>query len=208
MDHCGIGSLLIVVSAPSGAGKTTLCQHVLAANRGITRAVTCTTRAPRIDERDGVDYYFLETSMFLARLQAGEFLEHATVHGHLYGVLKSEVHGRLCSGNDLLLNVDVQGAASVRRCAQADAALKRALVTVFLTPCSRSVLEGRLRNRGTESTEVSERRLLAASQEVAHWPAFDYLLISGTVQEDLRRMQVIIEAERLRSIRTRLDWED
>src|SRR5947209_3522213 len=143
--------LLILISAPSGGGKTTMCRELLAARPQIIRAVTCTTRPPREGERDGVDYNFLDAGSFLKRLQAGNFLEHATVYGNSYGILKSEVLGKLRQGNDVLLTVDVQGAATIRARAEEDPELKRALVTVFLTPQSLSVLEERLRKRGTDS---------------------------------------------------------
>src|SRR5882672_858807 len=106
--------LLIVLSAPSGGGKTTLCQQLLPVRPNLTRAVTCTTRAPRAGEQDGVDYYFLDATTFLKRVQAGNFLEHATVYGNSYGTLKSEVLGKLRQGKDVVLNIDVQGAAAIR----------------------------------------------------------------------------------------------
>ena len=193
--------LLIVLSAPSGAGKTTLCEQVLSHCPGVSRAITCTTRAPRDTERDGVDYYFLDPETFNRRVQAGEFLEHATVHGRRYGVLKAEVLGRLRQGEDVLLNVDVQGAASVRAAAQRDAVLQGALITVFLAPSSIAVLEERLRQRGTDSPEQIQRRLEVARQELAHWREFDYLIVSASMAEDYRRMAVILEAERLRASR-------
>ena len=194
-------TLLIVVSAPSGAGKTTLCDQVLARCPRVTRAITCTTRAPRETERDGMDYYFLDPATFSRRVQAGAFLEHATVHGRSYGVLKAEVLGRLRQGEEVLLNVDVQGAASVRAAAQRDAELQGALVTVFLAPSSIAVLEERLRKRGTDSQEEIQRRLEVARQELAHWREFDYLIVSASIAEDYRRMAVILEAERLRARR-------
>src|SRR6185295_7995491 len=141
--------LLVVISAPSGGGKTTLCNQLLAARPDMTRAVTCTTREPRLGEKDGVDYYFLDATSFLKRVQAGNFLEHATVYGHSYGIQKSEVLNKLRQGADVLLNVDVQGAATVRQRAEEDPELKRALVSVFLTPPSAAILEKRLRRRGT-----------------------------------------------------------
>src|SRR5438552_1509501 len=143
--------LLIVLSAPSGGGKTTLCQQLLAARPNITRAITCTTRPPRPGEQDGVDYYFLDASAFLKRVQAGNFLEHATVHGNSYGTLKSEVLGKLRQGKDVMLIVDVQGAAAIRAQADSDPELKRALVTVFLAPPSMAVLKERLQKRGQDS---------------------------------------------------------
>jgi guanylate kinase len=191
-------SLLIVISGPSGGGKTTLCEQVLAANPSMIRAVTCTTRAPRPGEKDGVDYYFLDAASFLKRVQSGNFLEHATVFGNSYGILKSEIVGKLRQGRDVLLNVDVQGAATIHGRAEEDAELKQALVRVFLTPPSLGILEKRLKKRGTDSPAVIQKRLGVARQEIAQWKNFDYLLISTSVAEDLRRLQCILEAERMR----------
>ena len=196
-----VNPLLVLISAPSGGGKTTVCQQLLAARPSMTRAITCTTRPPRKGERDGVDYFFLDADSFLKRVQAGNFLEHATVYGNSYGTLKGEVLGKLRQGKDVLLNVDVQGAATIRLRADEDAELKRTLVTVFLTPPSLAVLEERLRKRGTDSPAVIQKRLSVARQEIAQWKNFDYLLISSTIEEDLGRMQAIIEAEKMRSAR-------
>ena len=198
----GTNPLLVVISAPSGGGKTTLCQQLLLARKDMARAVTCTTRPARSGERDGVDYYFLNADAFLKRVHAGNFLEHATVYGHSYGTLKSEVLGKLRQGNDLLLNVDVQGAATIRAKAQEDPELGRALVSVFLTPPSLAILEQRLRKRGTDAEVTIQKRLSVARQEIAQWRHFDYLLISGSIAEDLRRMLAIVEAEKMRSNRS------
>jgi guanylate kinase len=194
-------SLLIVISAPSGGGKTTLCQQLLSVQPNIARAITCTTRVPREGERDGVDYYFLDATSFLKRVQAGNFLEHATVHGNSYGILKSEILGKLRQGQDVLLNVDVQGAATIRAQSEQDADLNRALISVFLAPPSLDVLEQRLRKRGQDSPAVIQKRLGVARQEIAQWKHFDYLIVSNSVPEDLRRMRVILEAEKLRQVR-------
>jgi guanylate kinase len=201
MSNEPANALLLVLSAPSGGGKTTLCQQLLASHPNFTRAITCTTRAPRPGETDGVDYYFLDAETFLKRVQAGHFLEHATVYGYSYGNLKSEVLGKLRLGKDVLLTVDVQGAATIRARAQQEPGLQRALVTVFLTPPSLEELDRRLRKRNTDSEAVRMRRLGLAKQEIAQWKNFDYLIVSTTVEEDLRRMQVIIEAEKMRQCR-------
>jgi guanylate kinase len=190
--------LLIVISAPSGGGKTTLAKKLLAANPGMTRAVTCTTRAPRKGEKDGVDYYFLDATSFLKRVQAGNFLEHATVFGNSYGTLKAEILGKLRQGLDVLLVVDVQGAAAIRTRATEDPELRDALVQVFLTPPSLEILEIRLRRRGTDAPAAIQKRLGVARQEIAQWKNFDYLIISETIADDLRHMQSVLAAEKMR----------
>ena len=195
--------LLFVISAPSGGGKTTLCQQLLASRPEMTRAITCTTRPPRPNEKDGVDYYFLDDKTFLKRVQAGHFLEHATVYGNSYGTLRSEVLDKLRGGKDVLLNIDVQGAASVRECVDRDEDLGRACISVFLTPPSLEILKARLKKRGQDSPEVIRKRLSVARQEIAQWKHFDYLIISTTIKEDLRRMIAIVEAERMRQCRAK-----
>ena len=120
--------LLIVLSAPSGGGKTTLCEHLLARHPEMTRAITCTTRAPRPGERDGADYYFLDSAAFAQRLAEGGFLEHAGVYGHCYGTPKSEVLERLRQGRDVLLTVDVQGARTIGSASAQDPELRRSVV--------------------------------------------------------------------------------
>jgi guanylate kinase len=193
---------LAVISGPSGAGKTTLCHNLLAADRGLVRAVTCTTRAPRVGERDGVDYHFLTPEAFQRGVASGDFLEHATVHGQSYGTWKWEVLHRLRAGQDVLLLVDVQGAAAIRRAARSDPLLGRALVTVFLTPPTIEELERRLRGRNSDSPAVMRRRLAVAQAEMEEAKKFDHLVQSTTPAEDLCRMQVILEAERRRPLRT------
>jgi guanylate kinase len=195
--------VLIVLSAPSGGGKTTLMNGMLAANANLTRAITCTTRKPRGKERNRVDYFFLEAGDFLKRVQAGNFLEHATVYGNSYGTLKSEVLSKLRAGKDVLLAVDVQGAASIRAHAKSDAELGEAFISVFLTPPTFKELERRLRGRNEDSAASIRARLGVARQEMAQWKNFDYLIVSGSREDDLRRMQAIYDAERLRRSRAK-----
>jgi guanylate kinase len=200
--------MLIVLSAPSGGGKTTLCQQLLTRHPEMARAITCTTRSPRAGEVDGSDYFFIDSVEFARRVQAGDFLEHARVHDHSYGTPKTEVLEKLRQGLDVLLNIDVQGAATVCSRAAADADLRGALVTVFLTPPTVAELEARLRRRGTDAPAELDRRLSVAREEIAQWRHFQYLLISTSIAEDVRRMEAIIEAERMRQSRSKFAVED
>ena len=149
-----------------------MCQQLLAHRKDIVRAITCTTREPRTGEKDGVDYYFLDAKSFLKRVQAGNFLEHATVYGNSYGTLKSEVLGKMRQGLDVLLTVDVQGVASIRAHAEDDPKLKQALVSVFLTPQTMAVLEKRMRKRGQDGDAAVQKRLSVARQEIGQWENF------------------------------------
>ncbi len=201
--HTGI---LLLISAPSGGGKTTVCSGLLEACPRLRRVVTCTTRTPRPGEVEGVDYHFLPAERFAAEVEAGAFLEHATVYGNRYGTQRAAVLATLNQGEDVLLNIDVQGAASVRAVASGDPGLRDALVTVFLTPATLRELESRLRGRGSDSEEMIQRRLAAASGEVAEAVNFDYLLVSGTREEDLQRARAVYAAEKIRRHRVRFEF--
>ena len=159
--------LILLISAPSGAGKTTLCDGLLAACPDLVRAVTCTTRAPRPGELQGRDYYFLTKEDFKQRVTAGEFLEHASVYDNHYGLLKGELLAKLHAGKDVLLNVDVQGAASIRMAAALEPELKAALVTLFLTTESLELLAHRLNKRNADDPAVIAKRLAAAKPVAA-----------------------------------------
>jgi len=202
MTPSPLSPLLIVLSAPSGTGKTTLCENLLKARANCSRAITCTTRKPRPGEKDGVDYFFLQSDEFTNRMQSGQFLEHATVYGNYYGTLKSEVLNKLQHGKDVLLNVDVQGAATLRTAVKAEPNLSRSLVTVFLAPSSLAELRRRLEDRNQDSPAIIEGRMNLARQEIEQWNQFDYLITSDTREEDLRRMLAIVEAEKLKQFRS------
>lgn len=198
--------LLLVISAPSGGGKTTVLQGLLARDAARTRVVTCTTRAPRGGERDGVDYHFLSPGSFEAQVEAGAFLEHAVVYGNRYGTRKEDVLALVRAGREVLLSVDVQGVASIQALAAVDVELASALVTVFLMPPTVEELEGRLKGRGEDDAAVVARRLAVAREEMACWPGFDYLVVSGTREADLARVEAILAAERCRSRRLGGVW--
>ncbi len=207
MGQNASSALLIVLSAPSGAGKTTLGDNLLGKRQDIVRAVTCTTRAPRPGEQHGVHYFFFSMEEFNRRVEAGEFLEYADVFKNRYGTLKSAVLDKLRAGQDVLLTIDVQGAATIRKLAKTDPEIARALVTVFLTPPSRKELETRLNGRGTETPEVLAHRIQEATRELEQAPEFDYLLLSETREKDLAALEEIISAERRRTKRLTLPAE-
>ncbi len=198
-----VDPLLLLLTAPSGAGKTTVGKGLLAAVPNLVRAITCTTRNPRPGEQNGVDYHFLPLDDFQRRLVAGDFLEHANVYGNLYGTLRVSVLERLDAGQDVLLTIDVQGAESIRAASAADPRLRAALVSVFLTPPSLAEQQARLRGRDQDSPDVIARRLAMARQEIEHWPHFDYVVVSGSMADDLEAMRRILAVEKLRASRTR-----
>lgn len=192
MNRSGI---LYLVSGPSGSGKSTLCRR-LAAEGEAEFSISCTTRPPRPGEAHGREYHFLSPAEFDERVGAGHFLEHALVHGNHYGTLRSEVLGRLAGGIDVVMDIDVQGAALVRECA--DPAIRLALVDLFVMPPDEAELAARLNGRGTDSAEVIELRLRNAIDEMRHWPEYRYRLLSATPDEDYARFKALLIGERLR----------
>ena len=190
-------SLLLLVSGPAGSGKTTLCDRLLDDfGPRLQRVITSTTRAPREGEFDGVDYHFLSELEFQEKLAAGEFYEYAQVHSGCYGTLKSSIQGQLTEDIDLVLNIDVQGAASFREIAMVDPVLGSQLVTVFIHPISTQQIQDRLEGRGKDSPEEIERRLITAQREMSHRDHFDHVIKSGTKEEDYLAFRAIYEAER------------
>ena len=184
--------IILLVSGPAGIGKTTVCENLLSAFApNLQRAVTATTRAPRDGEKDGVDYHFLSADAFEEKVAAGQFYEHAIVHGKRYGTLKSEVRQRLDVGIDLLLNVDVQGAEAFRQAAQTDEFLAGKLHTVFFMPDDPEELRRRLFERGTDSEEEIERRMQTAQAEMTRCGEYDHCVVSGTKEVDLSRARKI-----------------
>ncbi|MGB0258340.1 MAG: guanylate kinase [Coraliomargarita sp.] len=190
--------LLLIVSGPAGSGKTTVCDRVLNEEAAIQRVVTSTTRAPRGKEQDTVDYYFFDKATFEAKIAAGDFYEYANVHSNIYGTLKSEVQDKLAAGIDLLLNIDVQGAAQMRETARHDELLKGRVATIFIMPPSIEELERRLRGRGTDADDEVQRRMQVALEEIEQAPHYDYVLHSATMDEDFESLRSIYRAEKMR----------
>ena len=190
--------LLLIVSGPAGSGKTTVCDRVLNEEAAIQRVVTSTTRAPRGKEQDTVDYYFFDKATFEAKIAAGDFYEYANVHSNIYGTLKSEVQDKLAAGIDLLLNIDVQGAAQMRETARHDELLKGRVATIFIMPPSIEELERRLRGRGTDADDEVQRRMQVALEEIEQAPHYDYVLRSATMDEDFESLRSIYRAEKMR----------
>ncbi len=191
--------VLMLVSGPAGSGKTTLCDRMTAAfPDALRRVVTCTTRAPRGAEQNGVDYHFLTHDEFERQVAAGEFLEHARVFTNRYGTRKREVLEHLGAGRDLLLNLDVQGAALVREAAATDPVLRRALTSLFIMPPSREELRARLTGRGTDAADEIERRLVVAEREMSRWGEYDLCLVSADRESDYERIRAAYLAAKMR----------
>jgi guanylate kinase len=192
-----IEGTLFVVAAPSGAGKSTLVNALLEREPAISLSVSHTTRPPRVGELYGRHYYFVERGEFEREIAEGIFLEHAEVHGNLYGTSRTTVQALLAQGRDVLLEIDWQGAEQIRR-------TKPDCVSVFILPPSRAELERRLRGRGSDSAEVIERRLHNSREEIAHAHEFDYILINDVFERALADLQAIVRAVRHRSA---LQWQ-
>jgi guanylate kinase len=197
-NHFGRSGILFVVSAPSGAGKTTLCD-ALRQTSDFIYSVSCTTRAPRPNEINGEDYHFISENEFVRRIEAREFLEHAKVHDQRYGTLREPIVSNLKKGIDVLIDVDTQGAASIRN--YDDQFIRDALCDVFIMPPDPDELRRRLVKRGSETSAQIELRLQTAAREMALWRDYRYTIISKSIEEDLQKFRQIMGAERYLSRR-------
>jgi len=190
--------ILFVISGPSGAGKTTLVE-ALRKTPTFFYSVSCTTRAARAGEIDGEHYRFLSAADFHSRVEAGDFLEHAQVHGDLYGTLREPVLSNLKNSRDVLIDIDTQGAATIRN--YDDPIIRQALADIFIMPPDLEELRRRLAKRRTETTQQIESRLATAKREMEEWLDYRYTIISGSFEDDLEKVRQIMSAERYLSRR-------
>jgi guanylate kinase len=193
--------IIFILSAPSGAGKTTLSRAALEKIDGLGMSVSVTTRAPRAGETSGFDYHFVSNDEFERRVRGGEFAEFARVFESSYGTPREPLEHAISSGSDILLDIDIQGARQIRARYQCDA------VSIFVLPPSFAELEGRLRLRGTETGEAIARRLKRAHEEASAYPDYDYLIINVDVADSFARLAAIVAAERLRVARLAKDFD-
>jgi guanylate kinase len=182
--------LMLVLSSPSGAGKTTISRMLLEREENLSLSVSVTTRPMRPGEVDGVDYYFIDPTEFNLMLNRQELLEHAKVFDHYYGTPQVPVEEALSAGRDVLFDIDWQGEQQLKQSARDD------LASVFILPPSTEELARRLRARAQDPEEVVEARMAKAPDEISHWPEYDYIIINYEIEESVRRVQAILSAER------------
>jgi len=188
---------LIIISAPSGTGKTTILKRLFAQEKGVTFSVSHTTRMPRAGEQDGIDYFFVDQDTFKQMQGNNEFLEWAEVHGNFYGTSRKEVNRHLAQGLDVLLDIDIQGARQVREATGGEC------FSIFIVPPSWEEQERRLTGRGTDSPETIQIRLHNARKEMQDAGLYDYLIVNDTVEQAVETLRAIIIAQRSRTRRNR-----
>jgi guanylate kinase len=184
--------LMLVLSSPSGAGKTTLSRQLLDNDKQIQLSVSCTTRQKRPGERDGVDYRFVDTATFRGMIERKEFLEYAEVFANYYGTPRAPVDEALAAGRDMLFDIDWQGTQQLRDKGRAD------LVTVFILPPSTRDLEKRLLTRAQDPKDVVAQRMAKAADEMSHWAEYDYVVVNSDIGTSLTNLKAILTAERLK----------
>jgi guanylate kinase len=191
-DNIARRGLMLVLSSPSGAGKTTLSRRLLASDSAITMSVSATTRQPRSGEEEGKDYFFVSPAMFTQMVEGDGFLEHATVFGNQYGTPIEPVQMALAKGRDVLFDIDWQGTQQLRQRAGDD------LVSIFVLPPSHEELERRLRARAQDAEDVVRARMAKANNEISHWAEYDYVVINDDLDSTLDKIKTILDAERMK----------
>lgn len=187
--------IMLVLSSPSGAGKTTLSRLLLERDATMIMSVSCTTRPKRPGETPGVDYHFVDEAAFEGMIVQGDMLEHAEVFGNRYGTPRKPVETALASGRDVLFDIDWQGTQQLKQTARDD------VVSVFVLPPSFAELEKRLHSRAQDTPEVVARRMAKASDEMSHWAEYDYIIVNQHIEDSVASVQAILTAERLRRAR-------
>jgi guanylate kinase len=193
----GRRGILLVLSSPSGAGKTTITRELVAHDAQLRISVSVTTRPPRKGEIDGKHYHFITRSRFDAMVASGELLEHASVFGHFYGTPRAPVEAALSGGQDIITDIDWQGTQQLAQTVRND------LVAVFVLPPSLAALEQRLKTRAQDSDEVVRTRMAKSADEMSHWPEYDYVFVNHDIAESVRQVEAIVAAERVRRGRLR-----
>jgi guanylate kinase len=191
-DNIQRRGLMLVLSSPSGAGKTTLSRKLLQSDDAVTMSVSTTTRSPRTGEEEGKDYFFVSPSMFTQMAESGAFLEHALVFGNHYGTPREPVMLALAKGRDVLFDIDWQGTQQLRQRAGDD------LVSIFVLPPSHDELERRLRARAQDAEDVVQARMAKANNEISHWAEYDYVVINDDLDSTLQKIRTILDAERMK----------
>ena len=187
--------VMLVLSSPSGAGKSSICKSLMSLDKNLSLSVSTTTRKKRPNEKSGEDYIFVSIDEFKSMLNKNYFLEHANVFGNYYGTDKSIVESRINNGKDLIFDIDWQGAQQLREKMRED------IVSVFILPPSKQELERRLKNRGEDSDEVVKKRMDGASAEITHWAEYDYVVINKNLNDSVKAVLGILKAERMKRIR-------
>ncbi len=181
---------MLVLSSPSGAGKSTIARAILERDPHIYMSVSATTRKARSGEEDGLDYFFITEREFLEQAMDNQFLEHAEVFGNMYGTPRKPVYEKLDNGKDVLFDIDWQGTEQLKK------KCKKDVVSIFILPPTMQELESRLRNRGQDKEEVIQNRMSKASNEISHWDSYDYILINKDLDETIEKVHNILKAER------------
>ena len=186
---------LLVLSSPSGAGKTTITRRLLERDPSLSLSISVTTRPPRPGEIDGADYWFIDQARFDAMVAADELLEHATVFGHHYGTPRQPIEAAIAEGRDIVTDIDWQGTQQLAESVPHD------LVRVFVLPPSMEALEARLKMRAQDSAAVIAERMAKSAEELSHWSEYEYVIVNRAIEESVAEVQAIVTAERLRRVR-------
>ena len=194
-SEIGRRGLLLVLSSPSGAGKTTITRRLVERDGKLSVSISATTRPPRANEVDGKDYYFVSNAGFDEMVRKGELLEHATVFGNRYGTPRAPVEAALAAGHDIVSDIDWQGTQQLAQTVRGD------LVAVFVLPPSMAALEDRLRRRAQDSDDVVRQRMAKSADEMSHWPEYDYVIVNRDLDASVAQAQAILTAERLKRAR-------